>query len=173
MAKKDVVSTAPAIVEVAKGIQGDKDEIVTLRSGFRVRIKAVAASLVDQVTAKIKDPPVPMWMNEDKGREEPNYADPQYQTDLQEQSRLRGVAAIDAMVMFGFELVDGLPENERWVRELQLVGIDVNPEDDVEKEFMYKKFIVVTPDDLRLVTDLSGLSSEAIQEAESSFPSNS
>lgn len=172
MAKKDSESTAPAIVEVAKGIQGDTDEIYTLRSGFRVRVKAVAASLVDQVTAKIKDPSVPMWMNEDKGREEPNYADPQYQADLQETSRLRGVAAIDAMVMFGFELVDGLPEDNSWTRQLQLIGIEVNPEDDVEKEFMYKKYIVVTPEDLRLVTDLSGLSTEAIQEAEASFPGN-
>jgi len=80
---------------------------------------------------------------------------------------------MDAMIMFGFELVDGVPEGDGWIKQLKLLSIDVSDSDDeVEREFLYKKFVVVTPEDLKLVTDISGLSAEAIREAEASFPGN-
>lgn len=163
--------TKNAIVEVARERSEDEnlDGIVTLSTGVQVKVHAVAASLIDQVSAKIHDPEPPMWYNEDKGREEPNYADPRYQRGLAEAERKRGIAAMDALIMFGFELVDGLPENDKWIRQLKMLGVDIDIEDPLELEFAYKKYIASSTKDLNLVTAKSGISAEDVAAAEKSF----
>lgn len=169
---KNVQESQTAVVEVARDNSVDKEEIVTLSSGVRVKIGSVTASLIDRVTSKIKDPDPPMFMNEDKGREEPNYSDPKYRRQLAEAERERGIAAMDAIVMFGFELVDGLPEDTRWKRKLQLLDISIPDDaDDIELEFLYKKYVAVAPDEVGLVTERSGLTEEEIRAAEASFRS--
>lgn len=164
-----------AVVEVARDEKkGGLGKIHTLQSGVRVTVTPVTAQLIDKVTSKIKDPDPPVWYNEDKGREEPNYSDPAYNRKLAETERERGVAAMDAIMMFGFELVDGLPEDDRWIKKLKLLGVeDVNVDDEIEAEFAYKKYVAVAPDEIALVTDLSGISSEELEAAEASFRSTS
>jgi hypothetical protein len=165
--------TTEAVVNVAKERSSNEEEIKTLESGVRVTIHSVAASLIDQVTARIKDPDVPTWHNEEKGRDESNPNDPQYLSELQAADRKRGIAAMDAIVMFGFDLVDGVPEDDLWVKKLSILGVDVNADDPIELEFAYKKYIAISPEDINLVTSKSGISQEALQEAESSFRSPS
>ena len=160
------------VVEVAHIVNegsGDSDGVITLSTGARAKIHSVSASLVDQVSARVKDPEVPMWFNEKKDREEPNPSDPNYLRALDDVSRERGLAAMDALIMFGVELVDPMPEDDLWIRKLALVGIKIDPEDELEKEFMYKKYIAVGAEDVTLVTDKSGMSAEAVAEADRTF----
>jgi hypothetical protein len=163
--------TTNAIVEVARSTREETDTggIVTLSTGVRVKVHAVAASLIDQVTAKIHDPDPPKWYNEDKGREEPNYSDPVYIRDLGEAERARGIAAMDALIMFGFELVDGVPEDDIWVKKLDMLGVEIDSGNDLEVEFAYKKYIASSTGDITLVTAKSGISAEDVEAAEKSF----
>ena len=165
--------TTEAVVNVAKKRRSDEVEEITLDSGVTVTVRSVAASLIDQVTAQIKDPEPPTWMNDEKGREEVNYNDPGYLKQVQDADRERGVAAMDAIIMFGFDLTDGIPEDDEWVAKLNILGISVDADDKIAVEFAYKKYVAISPEDINLVTSKSGISSEAMQEAEKSFRSSS
>lgn len=162
-----------AVVEVARKRKGDEQEIVVLSSGVRAKVKSVTASLIDQVTAKIKDPEVPMWHNPEKDRDEPNYTDPKYIRAMREKERERGIAAMDAIIMFGIELIDEIPDPEKdpWLQKLRMLGIDIDPQSPLEIEFAYKKYVAISPEDVELVTAKSGISAEDIEAAEQSFRS--
>lgn len=175
MSKQD---TAP-VVEVAKErLQSNSgsERIVELPYGVRAKLIPVPASLIDEVTNRIKEPDVPMWRNEDKGRDEPNPDDPTYIKEVAESNRERGLAALDAMAMFGLELIDGLPEDETWIKKLKymerrslvdLSSYDLN--DEMDKEFLFKRFIAADTATLNKVSKLSGITPEEVSDAERSF----
>lgn len=170
-------AVSPA-VEVAKNMNGDfKPKEVTLPSGDRVILKPITASLVDAVTSRIKDPKPPMWHNPDKDIDEPNPSHPDYLEELREVGRLRGMAAMDAMCMFGVELVNGVPEDGKWIKKLEfmqkhgmldLTGYDLN--DELDREFLYKRYIAVDASVINQISELSGISGEEVTAAEESFP---
>jgi hypothetical protein len=170
-----------AAVEVAKEIAQEQPSstIRTLTSGVRVRLATVSTALLDEVTNRIKDPDVPLWRNEDKGRDEPNPLDPKYVRDLAEANRQRGIAVMDALVMFGVELVDGIPSDDSWLTKLRylekrgqvdLSSYDLN--DPFDLEFLYKRFIAVDNDTLTAISRLSSFTEEDVEKAENSFPRN-
>lgn len=148
------------------------DDVVTLTTGYRVRIKPVSASLIADVTARIKDPEVPLWENPKKGRTEPNPSDPSYIRACDRADQARGQAAMDAMAMFGVELVDGVPEDDGWVKRLALVGIEFDATDPVQREFYFKKHMVMDAMGWALVGRKSGVSQEGITQAEDTFQGN-
>lgn len=163
-------------VKVRKEREAAGQEVITFSTGVRVRLHPVAASLITDVTGRIEDPPVPKWFNPDKEREEENPSDPAYTRALQQADMKRGLAAVDAMVLFGVELVDGLPEDTGWLRNLRhmerlghlnLSGYDL--EDEIDLEFLYKRYIAVASPDLQRVMTLSGLRQEDVARAERSF----
>jgi hypothetical protein len=165
------------VVEVAHEVNAPEDTggVTTLSTGYLAKIVPVSASLIDQVTSKVKDPEVPMWMNEEKGREEPNPADPAYLTALDEAAKDRGLAAMDALIMFGVELEEEQPENlegpdgKQWLKKLKFLGIDVDTDDPFELEFFFKKYVAVSAEDVNLVTSRSGMSAADVEAAERSF----
>jgi hypothetical protein len=159
------------VVAVAQKIDGEDNEIEVLSTGYRAKIIPVSASLIDQVTAQIKDPPVPMWANESKGIDEPNPNDPAYIEALEDAGRKRGMAAMDAIIMFGVDLLDPIPEGHTWIRKLQILGIapEMDENDEIEREFNFKKFVAVAAEDVSLVAQKSGISGEDIEEAERTF----
>ena len=172
-------SEARAAVDVAKKLEVITKErsIQTLSTGYKVYLKPVAASLVDEVVGQIVDPDVPIWFNENKGREEPNPGDPTYLSEMKQADRKRGIAAIDAMVMFGVELIGGVPD-DGWDKKLlylekrgvlDLHMFDLTDEDD--REFVFKRFIAMSAADLGLLAGLSGLNEEDVAEAVKSFRS--
>jgi hypothetical protein len=166
-----------AAVALAHERQNGHDGVVTLSTGVRARIRPVAATLLEEVSARIPEPEVPIWHNPDKDRDEPNPSHPQYIAAQARANRERGLAAIDAMVMFGVELVDGLPENDGWLEKLKFLEkkkllslADYNLEDPVDKEFLYKRFIAVASTDLRTISQRSGITPEEIARAAGTFP---
>jgi hypothetical protein len=165
------------VIQVAEARNAAARQVVTLSTGVRARIVPVGASLIDDVTAQVKDPPVPTFHNEDKGRDEENPNDPEYLRQMAEAQRARAVAALDAMVMFGLELTDGLPEDDKWLVKLQFLAkrgqLDLSgfdPDDPLDKEFLYKKYIATGTADLIRIGRTAGLSQGDVAEAVENFP---
>ena len=175
-------SNASPVVETAKqrmASNGYEPEIITLKTGDRVELLPVSASLIDEVTSRIEEPEIPMWHNKEKDRDEPNPSDPKYLKELEGIERKRGIAALDAMIMFGVKLTDGMPEDDWWLKRLKfmedrkmldLTGYDL--EDELSLEFLYKRFIAVDTDLINKISEVSGMSGEEIEQAQKSFPSN-
>lgn len=164
------MSDNPA-VEVAKERRADEAEggVVTLSTGVRARLLPVAASLLDEVRARVPVPKVPIWHNPNTERDEENPNDPAYTRALAEHVERVGVAAIDAIVLFGVELADGVPDDTRWLKKLARLGIDVDADDPDEVEFAFKKFVAVASPDIMRIAEMSGVSGAAVERAAASF----
>lgn len=168
---KTNVATLPAV----EAAQEQRTQIETggvrvLSTGIRVRLKSVSASLIDEVRARIKDPDVPTVYDSEKDRELRNPNDPAYLRALEEADELRGRAATDAMIMFGVELVDPVPEDDEWIGRLALIGIEVDASNKFAREFAYKKYIVVgTPDLPSVFTASSPVTGEGVAKAMAGF----
>lgn len=167
------------VLQIAKERKNGNDKIVTLSTGYRAKINVVAATLIDDVVSLVKAPSVPMWHNEDKDRDEPNPSDPEYIKALAETDHRRNTVAMDTMVMFGIDLVDGVPQDTKWISKLKmmvkrgmldLTNYDLDDEED--KEFLFKRYIAVGIDDLNMISSASGISGEDVKRAEESFRGN-
>jgi len=168
---KESPEKEPAVIVAEKKEVGEQTDIIVLSTGVQARLVPVSASLIDEVTAQVKNPLPPLWMNDAKGREEPNPSDPAYLQELEAAERERGVKAMDALVMFGVELVDGVPEDDVWLQKLQFLGV-VEPERELspmEREFIYKKHVALSAVDIGEVTKMSGISAEEVEVAEATF----
>lgn len=174
MTEETVGKKSPA-VEVAKTLSLDSSVEVTLSTGYLVILKPVAASLIDEAVAGVKSPTIPTWFNEAKGRDEENPQDPAYLQRVEDYDRQRGLAAIDAMVMFGVELVDGVPDDD-WIKKLKFLEkhgrLDLkayNLKDDFEAEFLFKRYVAMSAEDLAVLSQISGVNQEDVAEAIKSF----
>lgn len=157
-------------VEVAKERRAaDGAGVVTLSTGIRARLIPVAASLIDEVRARVPVPKVPVWHNPDSDRDEENPNDPAYVRAVDEYTRALGTAAIDAMLMFGVELVDGLPDDGKWLKKLKRLGIEVDAADPDELEFAYKKYVALALPDMAQLGEQSGIARAAVDRAARSF----
>lgn len=167
------VKRSPA-VDVAHEHDVGAEQI--LSTGVRARIVPVAASLIEEVTRRVEDPEVPIWHDPDRDKDIPNPDHPVYLRELEEARRQRGEAAMEAMILFGVELIDGLPEDDGWLDKLKfldkrgmldLSGYDLD--DPLDKEFVYKRYIAVGSADFIRIGRESGLSEEGIRAAGDTF----
>jgi hypothetical protein len=171
----DVVTRSPAI-DVAKG-KVEVGEIHTLSTGVRARLVPVAANLITDAQMRVKDPPVPWIKDEAKGQEYENPQDPEYIRKCEEAQMKRLQAGIDVMILFGVELVDGLPEDEGWLNKLRyaekLGHLDLSAydlDDELERRFIYKRYVAVASRDYIEIGKLSGVGREEVKAALDSFP---
>lgn len=176
MAEKKAENPAVAVAHAEKD---ERTRVITLSTGHKARLMPVATSLLESVTSQIKDPEVPMWFNESKEREEPNPHDPNYLRAVQETTTKRGTAFMDALILFGVELVDGLPEDDTWLKKLHLLEKmgqidlgDIDLSDPIALEFAYKKFVVVSAEDYDKLTALSGVTEQGVAAQAETFPSS-
>lgn len=140
---KDTVKKNPVIIVAEE--QEQSDNIFTTKSGVRLRFKQYNKQLIVAAVNKIELPKVPRWHNEKKNRWEDNPNDPGYIAAVEDATRRQNLAAMDAMLLFGVELVDGLPKDNSWYIEMQLAGIvdkDYNDLSEIEKGFFYRKYIM-------------------------------
>lgn len=164
-------------VQVAKERSTDEqEEIRVLSTGYRIKMNAVSASLIDEVQAKVKDPKIPTFFNEEKGREEENPSDPEYLDALKESERKRMNAVLDTLVLFGVDLIDGIPEDNTWTNKLkfmerrcQLDLSEFDLDDPFDKEFVFKKYIAVGANDLIEIGKKAGLRGKQIADAAKTF----
>jgi hypothetical protein len=153
----------------------------TFSSGVRVRLRPIPALLITKAMQQIKDPPIPVWHDPERGRDLPNPTDPDYVSALDAAGVERTNAALDVAVQLGLVLVDGLPSDNGWIDDLQYLerlGLfdlsDFDMTDPKDREFIYKRyFVVADAEDIRFLTAHSGLSSETSERAEATFPSDS
>ncbi len=146
----------------------------------KFRIVPVSIQLIEDVGNSIKDPEAPIWNNPNKeGRAERNPSDPEYLAGLAEARRMRNAAIMDAMVMMGIEIVDGVPDDDEWVKKLRsmekrgLLSIDgYDLEDPIDREFLFKRYFLATGEVIELVSRASGATEEVVARAEASFPGN-
>lgn len=100
-----------------------------LFNGDYVLVHGVSPALIDRVQAGIKEPKAPVQLM-DTGEELINYNDPEYQEALRAVEAQRNVAALNAIILFGLQLVDAdgtpidAPEDKRWERNLKKMGIN-------------------------------------------------
>lgn len=148
----------------------------TLANGDKVFLTPVAPGLLQAALSGIIEPSVPMWYNEDKGREEENPNDPTYLAALNNIPVQQSKAMLDCAILFGAQLVDGVPPEEEWLPKLKfLIKLkhldlsDYDLEDELEREFVYKKFIAFGKTDFDTVSDYSGITEEDVAEAAAGF----
>jgi hypothetical protein len=165
------------IKEEAKRLaRGQGEDVFALSTGVRVRLHPVSSSLVEEMKGAIKMPDVPVVWIEAKEREEENPNDPRYIQAVEEANSKRADAIFDALVTFGVELVDGLPEDETWIKKLKLLerrgkldlsGFDLN--DDFDLEFLYKRYVAVAGADLEIIGGLHGFRPLEVARARAMF----
>lgn len=165
------------VIDVAREKTKKEADIIEV-NGIRFSIVPVSAALIEEVTRRVKDPPIPVVFNVEMNRSVENPGDPNYLLELSETTSKRNRAAIDAFALFGIELKDGLPSDDSWLNKLKylsklghisLDGFDLN--DDLDKEFLLKRYVLVSGDVLERVSRASGVNPADIEAAEKSFRS--
>lgn len=171
----------PAITVAKEQLNGHKDDngVVTFSTGIRGRFKSVPAMTIEAAQRMIKDPPVPLQEIEGRDGLHENPLDPDYLRKTREVERERGNAAVDVMAIFGLELEDGLPQDDGWLKKLRLLEklgrADLsayNLDDEIEREFVYKRFVVMGSDEIVAIGRKSGIRGEDVQLARDAFQGN-
>lgn len=174
-----MTSRSRAVIDAAKQNNGTEEStLFDLPNGVKGKVVPVSARLISDVLARIKDPEPPMVFIEDKGREEPNYSDPTYLRAMRDAEAERNSAGMDAMLMFGLQIVGGL-NTDSWLNNLKMMSkmghIDLsiyNLDDPLELEYLYKRYIGSTAEVFTRIGEVSGISPEEVAKAEASFKSN-
>ena len=168
------MTTKNAVVAIAKETA---DNILTLSTGARIRVRPVSASLLMGVQNRIKYPPVPVVHDAEKQTDYENPNHPSYIRDCEDVDNRRGIAAMEAIIMFAVELVDGMPDDQTWLKKLetlQRAGIvdlsDFDLENPIDLEFIYKRDVAITTDDMDLITKIASPSQEGVDEIIALFP---
>lgn len=178
-----VSKNAPNVLSVAKNENGNSG-IKRLSTGHLARITPVSPLLIQEVQQGVERPTVPVMMNEEKGREEPNPNHPDYVEAMRKYQEEVGQAVIMAMVMMGVTLVDedGNPleiEKGSWINNLKFLekrtSLDLSEydfEDESDIEFLYKMFVAIGASDINTIAQSSNITEEAIAESVDNFRGN-
>jgi hypothetical protein len=163
--------TEKAAIETARELDEAQDEIFEV-DGFRFIPKAIPVAIISDVTNRIPEPDIPVWHNTEMERDEQNPNDPAYLKAKDEVDRKRGEAMIDATVMFGISLPDGVPPTDEWLPKLKfmekrgqidLSGYDLS--DDLELEYVFKKYIIANISLINYIQNMSSVTPDDIGKA--------
>ena len=148
-------------------------QIHTLSTGVRVRVTAVNMATLTDIQKNIVNPEVPTRLG-DNMELVPMLDHPDYLAGVAQKDMERASAMMDEIALFNVELVDGLPEDDSWLKKLQMLhrigrldlsGFDFDDKDD--REFLYKKHIAVTAEDWTTLFKLSRVPQEITAQVES------
>jgi len=117
-----------AVIDIAEEIDKRQDsetdsDLVTLSNGIVLRTRAVPYKFIIKLNKRFKNPPVPVFYDEEKGRSIPNYSDPQYEADCQALQEEKGMAMLELLTGLGTEFVSApqgkdSPEDLGWEEEV-------------------------------------------------------
>jgi hypothetical protein len=171
-----MAKTMTAGDEAVRVAKEKTDTVRTLSTGVRVRLQQVSLDTLDRAMRKLAKPEVPMWFNEDKGREEPNPNDPDYLAAVAQYNVDQYRVSRDIFVLFGMELVDGMPADDSWLRRLRLLerlgDIDLSAfdlDDPIDREFLYKQHVALGAPDMPLISTIWGVSMPEVEKAAEFF----
>jgi hypothetical protein len=170
---------SPAVEVARKLDKPDRDIYETTLEGYMIRVVPVSAPIITDAASMIEDPEVPMYTPEGKDTAEPNPDHPDYIKAVRRAESDRAQASMDAMIMFGIELIGELPPDEKWLKKLQWLAKkekfpldDYDLDDPLDKEFLFKRYFCSTVEILEAVSDKSQVSEAEVRAAEDSFPSD-
>lgn len=171
-----------AAIKVAKeqlNGKGEDNGVITFSTGVRGRFLGVPSMTIEAAQAMIKEPLVPMQAIEGRDGLFENPVDPDYLRAKAQANKDRGNAAIDVMAIFGIELEDGVPADNLWLKKLKLLEklgrMDLSKfdlEDEIEREFVYKRYVAMGSDEIVAIGRRSGIRGEDVQIARESFQGN-
>jgi len=98
---------------------------VTLSSGVVLALRPVPPFALQEALRQIREPEPPMWLNPDKGREEPNAGDPDYLAAIDRYVEVRLETIANVTMALGTDLkscpesMPG-PEDDVWIEEMEV-----------------------------------------------------
>lgn len=171
--------------EALEGEIVEKD-IHVLSSGVKVRFKPVNSMTIQRAGDSVAIPAVyEQAITQPNGAvryvQNPNH--PDYQKKIDEAEKERSLKSLEAMVLFGVELVDDLPADDEWLEDLRMV-MDLDKyyhQNGDGKPTIGKKAKVMlyiihhgakTAADYKLIADNISVTEAAVQDQQRSFRDN-
>lgn len=167
-------------IDVLKAIR--EGETIKLSTGVMVRMKSIPPIIMQDISQKLERPEPPMVEVEvdvngqKQKRVEANPSDPKYERSLVEHQRRLNSLALEAMVILGIELVDGVPPADEWLPRLQylekrgmadLSRYDLDDPQDLE--VVYKNYVAVGASDIVMLSEAQGVTEAKIGRAAENF----
>lgn len=163
----------------------DKEGLYTFANGVTVNVKKPSAVAVEGLQSRLlendPEPRPPMTYIEDKGREEPNPLDPDYQASLLAWSSRTGMRVTDVLLLTGTSAVN-IPKDmyepdssslDGWLEALGL-GLPDDASEHTRYLFWLKYYVATDEEFTDLSTELvklGGVTEEHIRQAEETFRS--
>lgn len=171
---------------LATATRTERGAEVVLSNGITLEVKAVPPMLVDALNAEYAPPDAPMWLNPDKGREEPNPNDPDWVRAVEKLENQRQDAVNNLVLAAGTKLKLPLPEgrvgpeNDEWLEIVKLTAeltgkdIEVPTEPGIKRYLAWLRYYAIeTGTDfglvMNLVLELAGISEQEVTEALNKF----
>lgn len=152
---------------------------VELSSGIVLRLKAVPPFLVRNAVTRLEKPKIPILENPEKGRSEPNPADPAYLDALDEYEAQTIEVGINVLLIAGTEVLEvpteGFsPDDAGWRELAEYFDIALDVENPKTNYLNYLKcYALASAEDLRRVLQplmaLAGLTEEEVTKAVEGF----
>ena len=150
------------------------EDTMTLGSGVEVTLVPLPPLLTQRVDDQFPDPEPPMVEVEVHGKKvtQPNPDDPDYAKELERVKMAKGWAYLDLVFLKGIKF--DMPEDEEWLEELTLAGIEVG-ESKAAKRLAYVESVLITnvaefEEVTGRVLAMSGVTPQAIDEAAKTVP---
>ena len=155
----------------------EENDYQLLSTGYYAKIVPVGATLIQEASRSVQDPPIPVVHDEVQGDIE-NPMDPNYARAMEAAEQKRELVATDTIIFFGVELRDPVPSTEGWLPKLLWLqkrgNLDLSSydlEDELDIELVFKKYIVVGTMDLIKIGAMAGLQQGDVEAAMKSFQS--
>lgn len=167
-----------AIDAVAQISEEEVPREIALSSGVQLKLKKSPPFVVSQAVSNIQRPKIPIWHNPEKGREEENPADPEYEAEMLAYQGAAGTAIMNSLLLFGVDIThvpEELPqiEDDEWVEALLYLGLEA-PKTDQIRRLLWLKTVALTEDeDIQAVSTalfaIQGIGEEDVAKAIESF----
>lgn len=167
------------VVDAVEEIEEEEriDNVITLSSGVKIKIKAINKFFIYQATERFKPPKPPIVHDKKKGRDEPNPNDPDYLEEMQMYLAEVSQVANDVALLRGVEIseipkgIDG-PESKSWKEEMEILGLPTD-----KKKYRWLSWLkaVAIPNDeemnivLEAIGRLTGVTEANVAQAFESF----
>lgn len=152
-----------------KGEDAKGKRTMKFRSGVEARLLRLPPLLVQRLDDQFKEPDPPMVEVEVHGEKqlESNPDDPDYLAERERIRRIKGLAYLNLAFLKGLDI--DMPEDEEWLEELRLAGVEVG-ESKAAKKLAYIESVVITDvseleEVVSQILAVSGVAPAAVDEA--------